>query len=250
MSKVLQIKTFLFLLLLLLSCKSQHSIDHYESDRIQVSADLGVDSMIIQTIGPYKDSIEKEMAVVIGHSGMYMKKEKPESLLGNFLADLVLVKAQQYAGQHVDFSVLNYGGIRLGSLPYGPVTIGKIFELMPFDNKIVVMKLDGPTTLILLNAIASSGGWPVSGVRFIIHREKATVISIQGKPFDETAYYHVAMPDYIANGGDNMSMLKEMPRKDLNIMIRDAIIEFIQEQHAQGLSIGSKIDGRIIHSYE
>ncbi|MBL0145080.1 MAG: 5'-nucleotidase C-terminal domain-containing protein [Chitinophagaceae bacterium] len=40
---------------------------------------------------------------------------------------------------------MNYGGIRLPAIPAGNITRGKIFELAPFDNIIVLQKISGKT---------------------------------------------------------------------------------------------------------
>ncbi|MCH8905433.1 MAG: 5'-nucleotidase C-terminal domain-containing protein [Bacteroidetes bacterium] len=238
------------ILLFLVSCERHFVVSKHSAERISVNASLPSDQEIINIIQPYKDSIDELMSVVIGNSAISMSKGRPESLLGNLLGDLVLDKSKALTDNKVDFAILNYGGIRISTLPAGEITVGKIYELMPFENKVLVLTLDGVTTLDLLHRIAKSGGWPMSGATFIIQNEKATSIKIAGELFDINKDYLVAMPDYIANGGDKMTMLKDKPRKDLGILIRSMIIEYITELAEEGISLSSKLDNRIIESYE
>ena len=111
----------------------------------------------------------------------------------------------------------------------GDLTVGDIYEVMPFDNKLVILNLSGDKTLMLLNRIADYGGWPISSnLTFSIEDDKATNIMIKGKPFDIKKSYRVALPDYTANGGDRCKFLKEEPQIDNDKMIRDLIIEYFE----------------------
>jgi len=78
--------------------------------------------------------------------------------------------------------------------------------------------------------IAIKGGWPVSEqVQFKLDtiQNKAINIKINGEALDSNRNYHVVMPDYIANGGDDCSMLKKMPQQNLNVLLRDAMLEYL-----------------------
>ncbi len=204
------------------------------------------DQHIETVIMPYKKELDKEMNQVIGEVATRMEKKKPESTLGNWIADVIHETATRKSGQEIDFAIQNYGGIRIGSLSPGPITRGKVYELMPFDNMISILELPGSIVDSLVHRFASSGGWPVSrGLRFRISDRKPIDISIGGNPLDSDRTYHIAMPDYIANGGDRMSFLRGHPRNDLDYLIRDALIDFIQAEQEAGGSVQGVLDGRI-----
>ena len=81
--------------------------------------------------------------------------------------------------------VANYGGIRINSVTDGDLTLGKVYEIMPFENALVVMDLNGDQVKLLLDRIAAYGGWPVSeGLNFEIADSTATNIVIQNKPWN------------------------------------------------------------------
>ena len=129
----------------------------------------------------------------------------------------------------VDFACQNYGGIRIPALARGNVTVGSIYELMPFDNTLKILTIDGPTTQQLLDRIAEKGGWPISRtLSFTIDNDRATNIVIKGQPFDINNSYKVALPDYIADGGDDCSFLLGAPAETDDRMIRDIIIDWLK----------------------
>ena len=102
------------------------------------------DSVLIAEIAPYKSGMDKTMNEVLNTSDVAMTKDVPEGLLGNFVADLILKKANDYYapddGAKVSICILNNGGLRT-PLPKGDITRGKVFELMPFENEMVFIQL-------------------------------------------------------------------------------------------------------------
>ena len=231
---------------LLLSCnKGLHPVK-YNAGYYNINDSLEVDSTFIHLIRPYKDSLDKEMHEVIAISSMAMPKGKPESLMGNFIANLMLEKGAEYLEDPVEFSVMNYGGLRIPELPNGEITKGKVFELMPFDNFLVIVEINGEVVKVLADHIAANGGWPVAGIKFKIKSGVAEDIIINGKPLKKDKIYKVAISDYLADGGDNLSFLKLEKRKNLGVFLRDIILEYLNEKNEGGEMISSKIDQRII----
>jgi 2',3'-cyclic-nucleotide 2'-phosphodiesterase (5'-nucleotidase family) len=110
---------------------------------------------------PYRDSLVQLVNVVIGETGADFKKEKPGGSLGNLIADAMFETARAYQPA-CHGSIFNYGGIRLPDIMRGPVTNGKLLELLPFDNELVILQIDGKTLEQWLNTIGQKGGWPIS----------------------------------------------------------------------------------------
>jgi 2',3'-cyclic-nucleotide 2'-phosphodiesterase (5'-nucleotidase family) len=98
----------------------------------------------------------------------------------------------------------------------------------------------------LLNYIVSKNGIPVSGLQMKIKDKEAKEVFIGKSPFDSTKTYKVVTSDYLANGGDNLSFLAEIKQREyVNLKIRDAMIEFIQQLTSEGKIIDPVLDGRI-----
>lgn len=207
---------------------------------------LTPDAAIQAMITPYQTQLEAKMNLKVGFAPLALKKQKPESSLGNWVADLIQVKCAEYTKSTVDFAIVNYGGLRIPSIPAGDVSRGKLFELMPFDNSLVVVEITGETVQALFDLMAKNGGWPISKeVRYEINQGQAQNIMIAGKPLDNTATYRIGMSDYIANGGDRCSFLKGKTMQNTNVLFRDAMIAFATQELQKGQAIEAKIEGRV-----
>ena len=169
----------------------------------------------------------------------------PEGSLGNFMVDAFFIMANQKYNTHIDAAFLNYGGIRLNQLPAGNVTRGKIFELMPFDNLLILQKLKGDVLQQLLDLIAAKGGWPLAGITMQIKDKKAINVMIGGKPIDMNATYTTANSDFMANGGDNADMLRPIPQITNGYLMRDAIFDYIKKLKRQGKNISANEENRV-----
>ena len=216
-----------------------------EKDYVQygVNKDSTADATAEKIIAPYRDSLTNKMNVVIGTSEKEMIKAQPESELGNFCADAFLTYARTLPfHQELDACIVNYGGIRLPSLPKGDITVGKIFELLPFDNLIVVNIVSGDSLQKACDAIAKAGGWPVSGIRFKIVDGKAVDVSVNGSALVGNMQYRIVLSDYVANGGDNMFMVKSSGSHNTGVLMRDAMMHFIRSQKQP---IAATLDNRI-----
>lgn len=240
-----QCSVILFLFLLA-ACSRPLTVSQVNYTERRMSDSLSAYDLKAEAIiRPYRDSMEAEMKQVLVISDTVLTKQMPESDMGNLLADILLDKSQKYTGRKVDVALINYGGIRINQLPQGNITRESVFELMPFDNMIVLLELDAATTQKLFDRMAAAGGVPISGARYKISKGKATSITIQGVAIDPSHKYIIALSDYLANGGDNLDMLKSIPQISTGKLIRDAFIEGFADISAKGQHLKSMKDGRV-----
>lgn len=227
------------------ACNTIYNPQSLEYADYRVKQQPITDSSIVKLLSPYSTSLNASMNEVIGTVAATLEKKQPEGSLGNLMAEVMLVAARKKFAQPVDAAVMNYGGVRLPEIAPGPFTRGKLFELSPFDNTIVLLTIKGNVLKQFLDHIASMGGWPVAGMRMQISNKKATQVMIGGKQLDENAQYMVATVDYVANGGDDSFMLKSLPRQDRGILLRDELGAYFTQLQKEGKSITSTTDGRI-----
>lgn len=213
----------------------------------KMNGERAVDSGLIKTYLPYKIKMEQEMNTVIGHSEVLMTKNDkvPENLLRNFFADALFHEVLKY-DPAVDFAMPSTnGGLRV-DIPKGDIKVSNIFEVMPFENEMMVFTLGPSDVQNLLSYIARTGGQPVAGLRMKIVDNRPTEVMINGKPLDPKRNYKILTSDYVAEGGDNVqSFKKPIDKKILGIRMRDALITYIKEHQAAGKTINPKLDGRI-----
>ncbi|GAB4134377.1 MAG: 5'-nucleotidase [Bacteroidia bacterium] len=244
-----------FLLFWSASCQRHAHIEQITVSSVELNKQSEqIDSATIIILDPYKTELDKIMNEVIGVSTTAMPKErdKSESLLGNWVSDISLIKTNSVYkpsdGQPAQMALFNYGGLRT-SLPAGEITRGKIFELMPFENELVVLTITGAKMQELLKYLAYTGGQPVAGIQLGILPDKTPGKAvIGGVPFDPGKNYKVVTSDYLAAGGDKMNFFNEpLNRENTGLKIRDAIIEFCKEETAKGKKLNASLDGRIYY---
>lgn len=229
------------------SCHHQALVSKVDETHYIIDRDV-IDSSVYRNIMPYKQQLEGTMSTVLVQSEDALTKGDPESPLGNFVSDLVMYESRKALGADSAWAaavILNKGGLR-NSLPKGNITIGNIFELMPFENELVLLKLKGSQFKGMLDKMAEKGGLPEAGIRMTIDHGKATSVSVAGIPFDSTKTYGVVTSDYLANGGDSYTFfLDPLERIPLNKKLRDAIIEYCEALGKKGRIIKPYLDGRI-----
>jgi len=228
-----------------ISCKTAYQPQSVNYKDYRFNNSSKQDSSLIKILQPYADSVNKSMNTVIAVAETELEKKQPEGTLGNILADAMLAKAKQVYKVPVDAAFINYGGIRLNSVAAGNITKGKIFELSPFDNIIVLQKVNGKIFQEFLNHISARGGWPAAGITWQIKNKTAVNVLVNSLPVDEAAVYTIALLDYVANGGDDCVMLRAVPQINNGYLFRDGIIEYFSEINKQGKKISSKIENRV-----
>ena len=250
-------KLGIFLLILLFSPFSfhfasaqQNKVKSTKWKRIEVTSALDAkpDSQALAIIAPYKISVDSVMSPALGMSRVAMNARRPESLLSNWAAD-VLVEGSTATGlPAADMGLVNIGGLR-NNMPKGIVRRGDILQISPFENSLVVLELKGKDVLKLMQNIAAVGSEGVSSsVRIVISKDKKLVrATINGKEISRKHTYTIATLDYLAEGNDKMYALKKAKKRhETGQKVRDVMMENIIKHRI----IDSKMEGRITISEE
>lgn len=200
-------------------------------------------------LAPYKHQVDSIMAPVVGHSARYMEGDRPESLLSNLLADILVWAGTAY-GEKPVMGLYNMGGIR-ATLPEGAVTYGDIVDIAPFENKICFLTLSGHRLKQLFENIALVGGEGVSkGVELVISKDRKLISArLNGQEIDPEANYRIATIDYLAEGNDRMEAFKyktmlKAPQDELNDT-RFIIADYFRAMERKGIIVDAQIEGRI-----
>ena len=194
-------------------------------------------------IAPYKVSVDSVMAPVLGMSRVAMTVKRPESLLSNWAADVMVEGGTATGLEPADMGIINVGGLR-NNMPEGIIRRGDIILISPFENRVVVLEMKGTDVLELMRNIAAVKGEGVSSsVRMEISEDGELLsCTIDGKEIDPNRIYTVATIDYLAEGNDKMTALKKaLKRHETGILARDVMMEYVLKHRV----IDSKIEGRI-----
>ena len=245
--KNLKTLLFYFCCALYLSCNSVQHISKTDVSYVVPSPQTSTaDAAVNQTVAPYKAQLDAQMNSVVANVGTELTKKQPESTMGNWTADALLLGVQR-ANMQGDFAVCNYGGMRVPVITAGPLTMGELFELSPFDNMIMVVDMPGNYVDTLFQLVAARGGWPVSkGIKMTIKDGKMTSCLINGQPIDPAKTYKVVTPDYVANGGDDARFMIGLKRMQTGFLQRDLIVQYAAETARMGNDIHVALEGRIV----
>ncbi len=243
-------KKFVFLLALagLSACQpgGYHVASRTASLTTIDSATAPADRDMAQLLIPYRQKLNSTMNEVLTRSTDRIEKKPINGPLNELLTDALLQQASQRYGKPLDASHLNYGGIR-NNLPAGDITTGSIFEVMPFDNQLVVLTMTGTMLRQLLDHFAQGDKLVIGGLRTRLKDGQVQDVTFtNGRTLQPSETYTIAISDYVADGGDNANFLKDaLKRENTNYLIRDALIDYFRQQGKTGQPIKPVSDGRI-----
>jgi 2',3'-cyclic-nucleotide 2'-phosphodiesterase (5'-nucleotidase family) len=228
-------------LLLIISCgKQNYYVSKIEGKQIKIAeSNIKADNnnQIETYLKPFREHINKDLDSTLAYCPETLDKSngKWQTALGNLLADATLKLGntvfQTRENKTIDLCILNSGGIR-AILPKGKVTSRTAFEIMPFENSMVVVALKGEQIFEMVTYfIATKKPHPLSGITFTIDKNNvARNILINGQIVEKEKTYFVGTNDYLANGGDNMIFFKKgIQRFDLNYKLRNILIDYFKE---------------------
>jgi 5'-nucleotidase / UDP-sugar diphosphatase len=144
-----------------------------------------------------------------------------ECAMGTLIAEAML---DRVADQGVTIAIQNGGGVR-ASIDAGPVTMGEVLTVLPFQNTLSTFEVTGETILAALeNGVSQiedgAGRFPqVAGLKFTFDpaapagSRVSEVMTLVGGdawgPIDPAATYKVVSNNYVRGGGDGFRMFRD-----------------------------------------
>jgi 5'-nucleotidase len=170
-----------------------------------------------------------------------------ESPLGNLIADAQLEQTQVAGAQ---IALMNPGGIRadltFASSPIGEgdgvVTYGEAFTVQPFGNVMTTLTLTGaqikavleqqwqpqpPPTPTVVRILQPSAGFTYSWSQSAPIGSKVSNISLNGTPLDPAASYRVSVNNFLADGGDGFTELRNGTDRVGGLVDLDAFTDYL-----------------------
>jgi 5'-nucleotidase/UDP-sugar diphosphatase len=220
---------------------------HFEN--VAIDSSLPEDENLRQKLSPYSEKMEGILSQNVATATAEFeigKHREMETPIGNLLAESVWTKTKTHKP---DLVFVNAGSIR-ASLRKGPVTQKNIFEMLPYDNAIVLLTLKGAELRTIFATAAAlppgKGAFPsIAGASFTFSRSSKKIISVKigKKDLDDNKLYRIATHSYLASGGDGYGTFKNGTNVfNTSVSLRDAMVE-----HAKILeTIFPQTDGRIV----
>jgi 2',3'-cyclic-nucleotide 2'-phosphodiesterase (5'-nucleotidase family) len=220
-----------FVAITLISCRAPLAVAKVDVQKnISIAENLPEDQTFKKTIEPYKMELEGKMNTKLSHTAVDLTKSGDNSNLGNLLADYTFEGADVWAKNNgipggIDGAVINIGGIRT-TIAKGDIVTRQIYEVMPFENEVMIMKMKGSDLQGLFDYyLKTQKNNPVSHITIETDGDKILKQLINGKEVDPAKTYYIATSDYLALGGDNMEYFKKGEMIPTGIKLRDLFLE-------------------------
>tara|TARA_R100001143_G_C3361193_1_gene136091 strand:+ start:4740 stop:5450 length:711 start_codon:yes stop_codon:yes gene_type:complete len=212
------------------------------ADSLENPASLNPDSEIAALLNAYRPGVDAVMDKPIAVVKDTLRFDKPESALGNMAADALRFRAALELRKFVHLGIIGEGSFKTYLIP-GTLTLGDVYEFMPYENHLVILQLKGDQVIELIDQVASVGGAPVSGARFRIDADnRARGLLVNAEVVDLNKEYLVATSSWAANGGDQFPALwNAAGRIDLDLSVKDLYVDFFQGRS----ELYNETDGRI-----
>jgi 2',3'-cyclic-nucleotide 2'-phosphodiesterase (5'-nucleotidase family) len=190
------------------------------------------DGAVAAAIAPALEAAraERDRRLGVEVTAPIKRAQKVESPLGNLFTDLM-----RAARPGADVALTNGGGLR-ADLPAGPLSYGRLYEALPFDNRFAIIPVTGAelADAIARNLGRESGIVSLSGVRAEARcRDGALTVTLQrpsGKSISPGTKLKVVTSDFLATGGDGLftEETKRRAQLDDGPPIRDAMAELLR----------------------
>lgn len=207
---------------------------------IDVDASIPDDPEMKAFLQPYTEELKKSHGQELAHApkGLNRGGVEQHNEVGFWVADVMRATAKAITGKPVHFALINTGGIR-ANIPPGPVTYGKLLEVMPFDNELVVAEYSGEQVIkFITQAVRKRGAEPCSGLHIQLNgplnKPELLIRWEDGSPIDPKACVWVAITDYLLANGDKSPGIRGARRviptgKKLRDVLKDAAIKLGQD---------------------
>jgi 2',3'-cyclic-nucleotide 2'-phosphodiesterase (5'-nucleotidase family) len=219
---------------------------------LPVTAAAGEDPAVAQLVAGYQRRLGDKMSEPVGAAAADLEGGKDamrtrETALGDLVADVM----REASGAEV--ALVNGGTIRAG-IPAGPVTVGTIYNVLPFDNWLISFAIAGKELRAALETGVSrievrDGGFPqVSGLTYSFDPKapagaRIRAVRVGGAPLDESRSYVIATHDFLAAGGNGYTAFAghDPVYNDSGRWLRDVLAEWWRRRG----SVSYAVDGRI-----
>lgn len=188
---------------------------------------IAADEHLTRKLSHYQEPLKQYQKMVIGQIGQDFTAERgqlrhQEMPIGNLLTDSILAATQKK--YKADAVIINSGGIR-SALNKGVLTYADLLMVLPFSNQIYIAELTGEQLIATLDhglshaQGKSSGSFPqIAGMQLqyckqgcshsLLPQGRVTALKINNTPVKLAKKYRIALPAFLAKGGDFYSMVK------------------------------------------
>jgi 5'-nucleotidase / UDP-sugar diphosphatase len=213
-----------------------------ELRRVSAGPDDRFDPEIKKMADSYSSAIKSKFEQVVAETAVNLTRQSDgESILGDVITDAMK------AASGADIAIQNSGGIR-AEIPAGKITMEQVYTVLPFDNELIAMDLQGSDIIALFERVVKQRKdmLQVSGIKVVYAMEskdaEVSEAMINGQPVDRNKVYRVATNDFLSAAGDDF---KEF-LKGRNIVFMGALRDIFVNYIKANSPVSAPKDGRLI----
>jgi 2',3'-cyclic-nucleotide 2'-phosphodiesterase (5'-nucleotidase family) len=220
-----------------------------------IDSNLTDDAGVESVIAPYAEKV-RNLTLVLGRLDSDLRKTTPGAgSIGGFVADGIRFEAERRLGRPVALAIMNSGGMRKNEIKAGEIRASDIFELLPFENTLIVAELTGAqlAKLIPLGVRDAQSG---TNIQFKWNDQNRAEF-ISGKLVDKEGretdvepdkVYTIVTIDYLYNlNSGAYAILRESKKiTRFKVTVRDAMMDYVKAQTAAGRTFPTKGKDRLI----
>jgi len=196
-----------------------------------LGVEIKPEEAIAKAIEPYFQAVDALKAVPIGESTTAVTREGTyNSALGNLVTD-----AMRLFDESVEVALFNAGGIR-ADLPTGKLTFGNLYDSLPFDNTVCLVRLSGQQLKEVLEHGLSGefGNLEVSGIKVLIDPAQPVgsrvvrIIGPKDQEMESNDFVEVAINDFMLAGGDGYRMIPRSTSVETGADVRELVVRLVE----------------------
>ena len=208
-------------------------VDIKTQENIVIGQEIEDKKEFVKLIAPYKEKLDDRMNQKISHTMIELNRMGDNSNLGALLSDYLLEGANDWAVKNkmpkVDAAILNIGGIR-NNISEGDILVRNIFEVMPFENEMVIVKMKGEDIQGIFDYYEKyQKNNPVAQLNIIVKDGKLVEGLINGERPQIGKTYYIATSDYLAMGGDSMYFFEKGEIIKTDVILRNLFLEYFRK---------------------
>lgn len=218
----------------LMACHpNMNLVDVKTQENIVIGQEIEDEKEFVKLIAPYKEKLDDRMNQKISHTMVELNRMGDNSNLGALLSDYLLEGANDWAVKNkmpkVDAAILNIGGIR-NNISEGDILVRNIFEVMPFENEMVIVKMKGEDIQGIFDYYEKhQKNNPVAQLNIIVKDGKLVEGLINGEHPQIGKTYYIATSDYLAMGGDSMYFFEKGETIKTDVILRNLFLEYFRK---------------------
>lgn len=218
----------------LMACHpNMNLVDVKTQENIVIGQEIEDKKEFVKLIAPYKEKLDNIMNQKISHTSVELNRSGDNSNLGALLSDYLLEGANDWAVKNkmpkVDAAILNIGGIR-NNISEGDILVRNIFEVMPFENEMVIVKMKGEDIQGIFDYYEKhQKNNPVAQLNIIVKDGKLVEGLINGEHPQIGKTYYIATSDYLAMGGDSMYFFEKGETIKTDVILRNLFLEYFRK---------------------